>query len=866
MENRCNKCGSLLPEDAMFCIKCGAKVNAVRCPSCGKLLPESQFCLYCGNPLTEASRSEHHPKKGPETAEHAKPIERPELKENTARGIGADSIESADIQPGSEEQAAPLQSPAAETDTVEDPPQTTSTPQTQNTNSFQWKYCTALIGPIVILINADLLAEGVSIGKGTESARKYGKVKTTEIAYSEIAGTSIRTKISSLLLTLYVALVMLTAYLNISGLVEVGIALALGALVLIGFPWMFAFNLYHKELILITKSGESFSVPGPHKEILLPLQKAILVNMGKTIDEQVPDAVIQKNVQYFSAQFKRVQEHGTAFNWSACLLGPVYCLYRKSWGVFREFFLTYNILLGTLNLLIFASIGTFSAVDGFNFTTWIGLCAIVEILLQAYGVFCAVRCGRNFNIVYYRSCLIQKNLSDAKGKTAGVSVGWAALAFLLLGCYLALIATISGVFLEKAITGHAPGLQIPTIEEDVQEKERDLLEEQELKKACYEKVVANVSESPDYIDTLTFPDYEENGPFSSVDITDGYVYDDPAYGEIYVRNAKVVGAVNYTSPDFPGQHLRSYYTATLTVYLDNDSSSPDARTYNHRGMRDFIRMDEFGFNGDYTVDEAGNETSLYDLRTVDNEGLAAFLDTRCFATVYDLTRDNYYLIEKYGYVPIYGITMELMEIDGAYYAYVWQNLHEFDYGYVECKRNGDPLLPVISTGERTWQIIFDVEDSSAEEYTIEGQSTLTLTVNATGKMFAQVSGSREMSNTQVEVLSAWLNGAYKYYDEAASTTYDMEQDENRNFSIMECEGYLQNYFYGTWWDENGTMSTRLEYDPGSIYILSLSGTDYRNSGYTLRFSTQNDPSTVHTVWWSSWGYEEAEIDGELRFR
>ena len=49
MSYQCKKCGSDVPEDALFCSKCGEKITALRCPSCGKRLPEdSAFCTYCG--------------------------------------------------------------------------------------------------------------------------------------------------------------------------------------------------------------------------------------------------------------------------------------------------------------------------------------------------------------------------------------------------------------------------------------------------------------------------------------------------------------------------------------------------------------------------------------------------------------------------------------------------------------------------------------------------------------------------------------------------------------------------------------------------------------------------------------------------
>lgn len=51
--NKCLKCGSVLPENAKFCLECGAKVetlseNEMICPKCGNKTPKGKFCVECG--------------------------------------------------------------------------------------------------------------------------------------------------------------------------------------------------------------------------------------------------------------------------------------------------------------------------------------------------------------------------------------------------------------------------------------------------------------------------------------------------------------------------------------------------------------------------------------------------------------------------------------------------------------------------------------------------------------------------------------------------------------------------------------------------------------------------------------------------
>lgn len=53
---KCPKCGSELPENAKFCLECGAKIEVLSddeiiCPVCGKKTPKGKFCMECGAPL-----------------------------------------------------------------------------------------------------------------------------------------------------------------------------------------------------------------------------------------------------------------------------------------------------------------------------------------------------------------------------------------------------------------------------------------------------------------------------------------------------------------------------------------------------------------------------------------------------------------------------------------------------------------------------------------------------------------------------------------------------------------------------------------------------------------------------------------------
>ena len=46
----CIKCGAIVPDDGIFCPKCGARADGKReCPKCGKPVDETAiYCTYCG--------------------------------------------------------------------------------------------------------------------------------------------------------------------------------------------------------------------------------------------------------------------------------------------------------------------------------------------------------------------------------------------------------------------------------------------------------------------------------------------------------------------------------------------------------------------------------------------------------------------------------------------------------------------------------------------------------------------------------------------------------------------------------------------------------------------------------------------------
>ncbi len=70
--SNCNKCGKQLPQNAKFCLECGAKIEQILedemiCPHCNKKTVKGKFCMECGGKLQSIC-----PNCGKETVPNAK--------------------------------------------------------------------------------------------------------------------------------------------------------------------------------------------------------------------------------------------------------------------------------------------------------------------------------------------------------------------------------------------------------------------------------------------------------------------------------------------------------------------------------------------------------------------------------------------------------------------------------------------------------------------------------------------------------------------------------------------------------------------------------------------------------------------------
>ena len=158
-------------------------------------------------------------------------------------------------------------------------------------------------------------------------------------------------------------------------------------------------------------------------------------------------AMVGKHADYYLAEFKKIDAgQKSRFNWAAFLFGPMMCFYRRSWELFKKYFLPIYIALYVTALLVIMSIMMSLA----SVTGPIAVVGVILMLIAAIGSFATciwglvntIRLGRNFNRDYYVHCKQQlaRPTPERKGGTSIKNV----VLFLLAQTGIDIVLSIAG--------------------------------------------------------------------------------------------------------------------------------------------------------------------------------------------------------------------------------------------------------------------------------------------------------------------------------------------------------------------------------------------------------------------------------------
>ena len=162
--------------------------------------------------------------------------------------------------------------------------------------------------------------------------------------------------------------------------------------------------------------------------------------LESTATRTTMESIIETHCEYYLPEFEKVENGSdTKFKWAAFLFGPMFCIYRKCWDLFMQYFLIPYIILG-VGLIC-------SAIAEFTFSFAFGIAALVLSGVFAIWLFVnSIRVGLNFNKDYYEHC--KKEMASATpkcGTSIGAAIGAAAVYAAVIGGVVALTVGV-GIF------------------------------------------------------------------------------------------------------------------------------------------------------------------------------------------------------------------------------------------------------------------------------------------------------------------------------------------------------------------------------------------------------------------------------------
>jgi len=446
MSYQCKKCGSDVPEDALFCSKCGEKITALRCPSCGKRLPEdSAFCTYCGAKIIIEPSMSPQPNV-------QQTVDTTETAPNTAVPPAAE-LSPSEQQQTAANQKVPDQKPQPAEAVAPPPPEKL---EKEAVESGMQPHAHAT-GDAEAVSGNDNEDEVVVAQHHYHLTRRVFAFRRIWLSFSNFESTDFDITDSSVLISdsrdtsskekldivdlrqisvgmevspKWLCIALFFTFACLLGLVRNISVVKTSPIFFIAFmSWIMT---WQRKIVLYRKDGKRIATRGREKAVMLELKQDLLCRIEAEPDYtgDLSDVVI-KNTQYYLPEFEKARRNEKCrFNWAAFLFAGVFSYYRKSQDIFWQYYKWPFIIYAAIMLGISGS-GFLTAKSEAGIAGWLIAAYVLTLAINIYLLITGIRFGKSFNREYYQHCMVLAEGSELTSRTAGVSVKNAFLFWLI---------------------------------------------------------------------------------------------------------------------------------------------------------------------------------------------------------------------------------------------------------------------------------------------------------------------------------------------------------------------------------------------------------------------------------------------------
>ena len=461
MSYQCKKCGSNVPEDALFCSKCGEKITALRCPSCGKRLPEdSAFCTYCGAKIIIEPSMSPQPNV-------QQTVDTTETAPNTAVPPAAE-LSPSEQQQTAANQKVPDQKPQPAEAVAPPPPEK---PEKEAVESGMQPHAHAT-GDAEAVSGNDNEDEVVVAQHHYHLTRRVFAFRRIWLSFSNFESTDFDISDSSVLISdsrdtsskekldivdlrqisvgmevspKWLCIALFFTFACLLGLVRNISVVKTSPIFFIAFmSWIMT---WQRKIVLYRKDGKRIATRGREKAVMLELKQDLLCRIEAEPDYtgDLSDVVI-KNTQYYLPEFEKARRNEKCrFNWAAFLFAGVFSYYRKSQDIFWQYYKWPLIIYAAIMLGISGS-GFLAVKSVGGIIGWLIAVCVLSLAVSIYLLITCIRFGKSFNREYYQHCMVLAESSELSPRTTGVSAKNAVLFCLVAGlCAFGITAIATGL-------------------------------------------------------------------------------------------------------------------------------------------------------------------------------------------------------------------------------------------------------------------------------------------------------------------------------------------------------------------------------------------------------------------------------------